>query len=189
MSEAIAVEQAAPAPAERPRPWARARRRETRPTVYSGHQYVAVAAFAVLVALVGPRIGHVSRSNQFLVNLWLVYVIAGIGFYWVFSLAGRFAFCQTFMMALGGYMSAWVTRSGHHGKPFLLGLLSAMLITAFIALVIGLMVHRSSGLYFAIATLAVTTVGTDVFSHWTGFAGRNGVSTAIAPPGCSATRS
>jgi branched-chain amino acid transport system permease protein len=182
VSEATAVEQPTPAAAERPRPWARVRRGGTRPGIYAGHQYVAVAAFTVFVALVGPRIGGVSRSNQFLVNLWLVYVIAGLGFYWIFSLAGRFAFCQTFMMALGGYTSAWVTRSGPHGKPFLLGVLCAMLITAFMAFLIGGLVHRSPGLYFAIATLAVTTVGNDVFAHWSGFAGRNGVTTAIAPP-------
>ena len=181
MSETTAVESPAPAPAPRSRPWSLGRRPGVvRPTIYDGHQYVVVAAFVVFVALVAPHVAT-SRSNQFLVNTWLVYAITGIGFYWIFSLAGRFAFCQTFMMALGGYTSAWVTRTGH-GKPFLLGMVAAIAVTAFIAFLIGVMVYRSQELYFAIATLAVTSIGTDVFSKWNGFAGRNGTTTAIIPP-------
>jgi branched-chain amino acid transport system permease protein len=181
VSEATAVESPTPQPAERGLPWMRGRRQGVeRPAVYSGHQYLVVVAFVVFVALVGPHVGS-SRANQFLVNLWLVYAIAGIGFYWVFALAGRFAFCQTFMMALGGYTSAWVTNSGS-GKPFLLGVLCAILVTALMAFLVGALVHRSQQLYFAIATLAVTSVGADVFSKWKGFAGSNGTTTGISPP-------
>jgi branched-chain amino acid transport system permease protein len=179
VSEATAVE--SPAPADRGRAWGLSRHRGVvRPSTYGGHQFLVVAAFVVLVAFVGPHVAS-SRANQFLVNLWLVYAIAGIGFYWVFALAGRFAFCQTFMMALGGYTSAWVTRSGS-GKPFLLGILSAIVVTSLMAFGVGVLVHRSQQLYFAIATLAVTSVGADVFSKWSGFAGRNGTTTAIIPP-------
>jgi branched-chain amino acid transport system permease protein len=181
VSEAAAVESPAPEPALQGRTGLRGRRQSVvRPEIYAGHQYVVVAAFVLFVALVGPHVGN-SRSNQFLVNLWLVYAIAGIGFYWIFSLAGRFAFCQTFMMALGGYTSAWVTRSGG-GKPFLLGVVCAIAVTALMAFAVGVLVYRSQQLYFAIATLAVTSVGADVFSKWKGFAGPNGTTTAIIPP-------
>jgi branched-chain amino acid transport system permease protein len=84
-------------------------------------------------------------------------------------------------MALGGYTSAWVTRSGG-GKPFLLGVLAALVVTSLMAFAVGILVHRSQELYFAIATLAVTSVGADVFSKWKGFAGSNGTTTAIIPP-------
>jgi branched-chain amino acid transport system permease protein len=179
VSETTAVQ--SPAPANRGRPWVRVRNRGVvRPSTYSGHQFLVVAGFVLLVALVGPHVAS-SRANQFLVNLWLVYGITGIGFYWVFALAGRFAFCQTFMMALGGYTSAWVTRSGG-GKPFLLGVLAALVVTSLMAFGVGILVHRSQELYFAIATLAVTSVGADVFSKWKGFAGSNGTTTAIIPP-------
>jgi len=174
------VEAPVPAADERDSRWTRLGRRTVRPPIYAEHQYLVVIGFVVLVALVAPHIAT-SRSKQFLIDLWLVYAIAGIGFYWVFALAGRFAFCQTFMMTLGGFMSAWVTRSGH-GKPFLLGVASAIAITSLLAFVVGIIARRSQELYFAIATLAVTSIGADVFNHWDAFSGRNGTVTNVASP-------
>jgi len=54
-----------------------------------------------------------------------------VGFYWVFSLAGRFAFTQTFMMSVGAYMTAWWTMRGS-GNSVLSG----------VALASGLLVGR-----------------------------------------------
>ena len=43
-----------------------------------------------------------------------------------------------------------------------------------VALVVGLLVRRSQQFYFAIATLAVTSIGTEVFRNWKAFTGPNG---------------
>lgn len=150
-----------------------------RPPDYRSRHFPAIVVFAAIVALAGPAIAT-SRSNQFLLNLWLVYSIAGLGFYLVFGLAGRFAFCQTFMMALGGYTSAWVTRSGG-GHGFLLGVVSAVMVTALAAAVVGVLVRKAQHFYFAIATFAVTQVGTIVFQQATGFTGANGQAVGIPP--------
>jgi branched-chain amino acid transport system permease protein len=150
-----------------------------RPPDYRNRHFPAIVVFVAVVALAGPAVAT-SRSNQFLVNLWLVYSIAGLGFYLVFGLAGRFAFCQTFMMALGGYTSAWVTRTGG-GHSFLLGVTAAVVVTALAAAVVGVLVRKAQHFYFAIATFAVTQVGTIVFQQATGFTGANGQAVGIPP--------
>lgn len=152
---------------------------EQRPRALQGRQYLGICAFVVLVALVGPLIGS-TRSAQFLVNLWLVYAVAGLGFYWIFGLAGRFAFCQTFMMALGGYVSAFVSRT-LGGEAFLLAIAAGTVAAAVVATVLGLAVRKAQHFYFAIATFAVSQIGTAVFTQATSFTGTNGQAVGIPP--------
>jgi len=150
------------------------------PPIYREHRYATWAFWFVLIAVVSPNLYH-SLSDQLLLNVWLCYAIAGIGFYWVFGLAGRFAFCQTFMMAMGGYTSAYVT--AHLGPSwYLLGLLLAMLACGAIAAIVGTILSRAQDFYFAIGTLAVAEVGTVVLSHTTTFSGPSGNTIGIAAP-------
>jgi branched-chain amino acid transport system permease protein len=151
-----------------------------RPPAYRRYQFVEVAGFIVLVALIAPAV-ITGSANQNLLDLWLAYSIAAVGFYWVFGIAGRFTFCQTFMMLLGGYMSAWVTRE-LGPKYFLLGLVSAVAVTAVAALLVGAATARSRDFYFAIGTLAVTEVGSVVFPLTTRFSGPSGQEIGVSPP-------
>jgi branched-chain amino acid transport system permease protein len=139
--------------------------------------YARLAAFLVLTPLV--VLSQVeSRSVMYLVNLWLVYSVAVVGFYWVFGLAGRFAFCQTFSMALGAYLSAWATREGL--SPWV-GLVVALVGTTLILGLVGMAIARADALYFAVGTIAVLELGLVVFRRWTAFTGRDGTVVGIAP--------
>ncbi len=149
-----------------------------RPGIYRRHHYLTVALFVVATGVLAPMFAE-SRSSQYLVNLWLVYSIAAVGFYWVFGLAGRFAFCQTFMMALGGYMGAWTARSSV-GGGFLVQLVLAMVSRA-VAVVVGLLVRKAQAFYFAIATIAVAEMGRVFFSKAEWFTGLNGTTIGIPP--------
>jgi branched-chain amino acid transport system permease protein len=150
------------------------------PAIYGEHRYLVWAVLVVLIALVVPRLFS-TTPNQYLVDVWLVYALAGLGFYWIFGLAGRFAFCQTFMMALGGYLSDWIT--AHLGADwFVLSMVAAMAATALAALIIGVVLNRSTIFYFAIGTLAVTQVGNVVFNHTTSFSGPNGTVVDVPAP-------
>jgi branched-chain amino acid transport system permease protein len=151
-----------------------------RPPAYAGHQYRSVVVFVAAVALLVPRL-MTSRAAEFSANLWLVYAIAGIGFYWMVGLAGRAAFCQTFMMAFGGYTSAWVTRTWGEAW-FLVGLLAAMAVTWALAVVVGVLVRKAQFFFFAIATMAVTQVGLEVFRKADSFTGPNGTQSGISAP-------
>lgn len=146
--------------------------------IYSRRQYLLLVLFTAVVGLVVPLAVH-SRTGMNLVDLWLVYSVAGIGFYWVFGLTGRFAFCQTFMMALGGYMTAWAAR---HGLPFVICLAAAMVLTGTVAAIVGAALWRTEEFYFAIGTMAITEIGVFVFGRSSGFSGQNGNVTGIPYP-------
>jgi len=152
---------------------------DLRPPSYRKHHMLAIVAFIAVVALVMPHLLG-TRSSRHLGDLWLAYSIAGIGFYWTYAVAGRFAFCQPFMMALGGYTSAYVT--GHQHQPFWFGLLAAVIVVTGVAALIGLALHRAQLFYFAMATFAVTQMGAVAFAKATGFTGPNGLVTGVSPP-------
>jgi branched-chain amino acid transport system permease protein len=152
----------------------------TGPPVYREHRYLTWVVLFAVIAVAAPNL-VTGQADQLSLNVWLAYGIAGVGFYWVFGLAGRFAFCQTFMMAMGGYMSAWITlRLGPNW--FLVGVLGAMAVTGTIAAVIGLILSRAQDFYFAIGTLAVSEVGTVILTHTTSFSGADGSTVGIAAP-------
>ncbi len=152
----------------------------TGPPVYREHRYLTWVVLFAVIAVAAPNL-VTGQADQLSLNVWLAYGIAGVGFYWVFGLAGRFAFCQTFMMAMGGYMSAWITlKLGPNW--FLVGVLGAMAVTGAIAAVIGLILSRAQDFYFAIGTLAVSEVGTVILTHTTSFSGADGSTVGIAAP-------
>ncbi|MDI2127316.1 branched-chain amino acid ABC transporter permease [Yinghuangia seranimata] len=146
-----------------------------RPPAYRRHQYLAVAVFVAVTALTAPRV-VTSAEGSNLLDLWLAYSIAGVGFYWIFGLGGRFAFCQTTMMAVGAYSSAYATG---HGRAFWQSTLIGAAAAAIAAAVIGLALARAQHFAFAIGTLAVSQVGVVVFSRTSDFTGVNGQVTGL----------
>lgn len=146
-------------------------------SVYRRGQYAMLAGS--IAVIVGLSLVVSSSSAVNLLDLWLVYSIAALGFYWIFAFGGRFAFCQTFMMALGGYSAAWLNRNG---VSFAFGVLGAVACTAVAAAVIGVLLWRAENLYFALGTLAVTEIGLVVFGKSNEFTGINGNVTGIGYP-------
>lgn len=155
-------------------------RSELAPQSYRLHHYRTLALSLVAIAVLAPLLAR-GRADAFLVNQWLVYAIAGVGFYWIFGLAGRFAFCQTLMMATGAYVSARVVRElGPASFP--LGIAAGTAAAAVLAGGIGAALRRTKEFYFAIATLAATEVGLLVFERSTGFTGPNGTVAGVDAP-------
>jgi branched-chain amino acid transport system permease protein len=148
-----------------------------RPTIYGGHQYRSVAAVVVLIAILVPLVFN-SLTNTYQADLWLVYSVAAIGFYLVFGMAGRFAFCQPFSMALGAYVAAWMSRQVSNDW---IGLVVAVAITAALMTAVGWAISRAQEFYFAVATLALSEVGLTVFTQWQSFTGPSGDVTDVPP--------
>lgn len=146
------------------------------PLTYQRRHYLTAAAFILAVALVAPLV-FPDTAGLHLVNLWLIYLIAGFGFYFMFGLAGRFAFCQTLLMAIGGYTTAFFAfRYG-----FWAGLGVALGVTVILMTVLGLMLRQVEEFYFAIATLALTNIGIEILQNWTSFAGAGAAQLDIPP--------
>jgi branched-chain amino acid transport system permease protein len=164
---------------------ARSKARDLRPPELRKHQLVAVlvasAAIALGASLIQGPVGLGLLAN------WLTLSMVGVGFYLVFGLGGQFAFSQAAFYGLGAYTSAWVTRqhvaadgvSLVGGRPFLVGLLAAIVISAVVALAFSVLVQRADHFYFAIATLALSYIGTVFFQQSRGFSNGGDVSRVV----------
>lgn len=147
------------------------------PPAQSGHQYRAIVAF-VAVSAASTSLFVPTEFGMSIVNQWLLYSMAAIGFYLVFCVAGRFAFCQTFMMATGAYTAAYVARE----HSFWVGIGAGVLVVVVLAALFGLLVRRTEAFYFAIATLALAELGSAFFKRQTGFTGPSGLATNVPLP-------
>lgn len=122
----------------------------------------ALLTSAVLLALVYLSItGPLDRTYLIgeLISAGCV-ALAVIGLAVVVGGANQFHLGQGFFFGLGAYWAAIAT--GRWGWPPLLGLVSAVVATCALAWVIARILNRVSGLYFAIATLALAVIGTSV---------------------------
>ncbi|HTA08897.1 MAG TPA: branched-chain amino acid ABC transporter permease [Streptosporangiaceae bacterium] len=154
----------------RPTLLARRGHKDVLPDVYRRHDYSSISIFVVIVLAVRTLfVSGLSAQDSY--NLWLIYAIAALGFYLVFGVAGRFAFSQTFMMALGAYLAAWLSKS----VPVWQAMLYSLAISAVVALILAVLLIRTNEFYFGIATLAIAGIGTLVFQNWTAFAGPSGL--------------
>ncbi len=146
---------------------------------YSRRHVATVLVVAALAAMVLPGSAS-TRSDEYLVNLWLVYSLAALGFYWMFCLGGRFAFCQAFFMASGGFVSAAVTQGGE--RPFAAGVAAAVVITALLGAGLGWVLRGCDSFYFAVGTFAFAQIGIVVIQRNPSIGGRFGTQTGLAPP-------
>ena len=169
----VSVKDAAPAtvgPAHRSGP-------APRPPIFRRHPLLQVAVFAAVCILISRQFAG-DDANMHVINTWLVYTIAGAGFYLTFVVAGRFAFCQTFMMTTGGYTAAYLGRD-HGFWPSLLGAVGVVIV---VAAVFALVCARTESFLFAVATLALGQIGAAVYIHWNGFTGPQGLSSNVPAP-------
>lgn len=149
------------------------------PPVYRRHYYLQILVFAGLLGIVGLlwagddyRLGVLTTSMTF--------AIAAVGLYFAYSLGGLFAFSQGAFMGVGAYVSAQVAAE----NGFLLGLLSAIVVTFLVALALGLVLRKARHLYFAIGALGFAEIAVLLFRNWTPLAGegQSGALYAIEPP-------
>lgn len=110
------------------------------------------------------------------VNRILVWGLFGIGFDILFGYTGLLSFGQSAFYGTGGFVAAYLlTRAGF---PYVvLALIIGMVVAAFVGYLIGLLALRSTGIYFAMITVAIAEIFFFVefnpLSAWTG--GENGL--------------
>lgn len=153
------------------------RNEDLRPPTFRRRPLLQIAVF-VVVAVLATRPFVDQPASMHYLNQWLVYAIAGTGFYLMFVVVGRFAFCQTFMMSTGGYVAAYLSRE----SGFLYSLLIAVVVVVVVSGIFALIVARTESFLFAVATLALGQIGATVYIHWNDFTGPNGVSSNVPYP-------
>ena len=137
------------------------------PPVYAAHP-LRFLAIVTVIAVILPFVFGGSAYATDLMNSALIYSILALGFYWCFTLGGRFTFGVFAMYASGAYISVW---AANHLGGFWSGLLVAVLATAALGCLLQLLFARSSLIFFAIVTMAVGALLLIVFREWTSFTG------------------
>ena len=109
-------------------------------------------------------------------DYWLsVAIRIGIGIIAVSGLniltgyCGQLSIGQAGFMAVGAYASAILTGSYH--LPFLVGILSAGIISGLVGMLFGIPSLRVKGFYLAISTIAAQFIIVWIISHWTAVTG------------------
>lgn len=148
----------------------------TRRRVYPGRQFLGVLVTAVAIGVVVPAL-QLEPLDLGMVNLWMVYSIIAIGFYFIFAVAGQFALSQAFMAMVGGYVSAVVSPSA--GVP--VGIVCGIATAGALAAAFALLMRRVTEFYFAIATLGLAEIGTLVIRNWDYVGGVDGTRIGIQP--------
>lgn len=95
------------------------------------------------------------KGLVFLAGILMLQIVFALSFNLIFGLTGLVSFGQAAFFAAGAYASAWL--SGYAPDlPFILTLAFGGLVGALLSVLIGMVaLHRASGIYFAILTLAL----------------------------------
>ncbi len=97
-----------------------------------------------------------------------IYAIAGVGLMLLVGYTGMVSLGHAAFLALGAYAHA---RLMTWGVPFVPSMLSAALLTGLVSMLVGLPILRMTGIYLAIATLALAELAEQVLTHWTSMTG------------------
>ena len=151
-----------------------------RPPAYGEHTFITIAVVLLGLALFfkfghnlpGPGVfGETDRrSAQVIYNEWIFLAAVVTGFYFVFGLAGRFAFSTAAFVGLGAYVSHYVTRTSGHN--WAVGLAAACAAAFVIGLLLSVALRKSEHFYFAVGTLGVGEVLLLVFRRMERLTGR-----------------
>jgi ABC-type branched-subunit amino acid transport system ATPase component/ABC-type branched-subunit amino acid transport system permease subunit len=153
-----------------------------RPPAMRGSPYLWLALFLLVVGMT-RQLGSFGAGDSDLINRWLFYSVLVIGFYFVFGISGQFAFSQAAFAAVGGYTSAWATRTEVFGTgTFWIGILAGVLVACILAATFSFFMRRASEFYLAIATLGLSEIILEVLRRWTDFTGAEGDVTAGIKP-------
>lgn len=119
-----------------------------RPRFALVRQHRVLASMLVLLAL--PWI----IPNQSVAINILIYGLYGVGFNLVFGYMGMLSFGHAAFFGVGAYAAGILI--AHTGAPWWVALPAAVVASAVLALVMGLLAIRTRGIYFAMVTLALS---------------------------------
>jgi ABC-type branched-subunit amino acid transport system ATPase component/ABC-type branched-subunit amino acid transport system permease subunit len=160
----------------------RSRRSIPRPPAMRGSPYLWLALFLLVVGLV-RQFSSIGLGDADLINRWLFYSVLVVGFYFVFGVSGQFAFSQAAFAAVGGYTSAWATRTEAFGSDsFWVGVIAGVVVACILAALFSILMRRASEFYLAIATLGLSEIILEILRKWVDFSGAAGDTTGGIKP-------
>lgn len=126
----------------------------TKPTL----SWISVIVAVFIGVMITYLAGLVTAYTQNIMMNIAINIILSVGLNLVVGYAGQFSLGHAGFMAIGAYSAAIVTQKVTDPMGFWAGLLVGILLTAVIALIVGLPTLRLRGDYLAIATLGVSEI-------------------------------
>jgi branched-chain amino acid transport system permease protein len=123
---------------------------------------LVVGSLGIVVWALLPHI--LSRYMTDLLVFTAIYTIAGIGVGLLLGQCGIVNLGQATFYGIGAYSCAYITVE--LGYPSIAGFIVGALISMTIALVVGWPVLRLTGYFLALATLALSIIGSSLFYEW-----------------------
>ena len=130
--------------------------------VQSNRRRTAVTAVGVLLLATTPFVTTAYVTE--IVFFGLVYVLLGVSWNLLAGYAGQISLGHAAFFGIGAFVAAWTTTPGRAGFPEAIqlpvvgALLAGALAAALLSLVVGPIIFRLSGHYFAIGTLALAAI-------------------------------
>ncbi len=135
------------------------------------NRYIKYILFGVVLALLPllQQMGIIKSSTVTIFGTILFYAIVAIGLNVLLGYSGLISLGTAGFMGLGAYLSAYLTDDLK--LPFLVSLIISIVVPLLIGLLIGLVSLRISGMYLAIATLAVAEIFKKIFIEFDNITG------------------
>lgn len=130
-----------------------------------------LGGFLLFAGFATPAV--LSSYDLGLLSLALMYGMAAMAQTFLTGTANQASLGNSAFLLIGAYGSASLSSDAH--LPFLLAALLSILIATFVGIVVGLPTLRISGLYLAVATIALVFVVQEILTGWDSVVGRNGV--------------
>lgn len=129
------------------------------------HPLVILAVvFAVM-----PWVMTAAGSTMSLATQVVIYTLYGIAYNLLLGYTGMVSFGSSMFFGMASYGSALFAI--HVSQNVVLSIVAGTLFAALLGLLVGALVLRRKGLYFALLTLAFTQLFYEICFHWTGFTG------------------
>lgn len=135
------------------------------------HRHFKYILLGVLMALMPTLqgMGILSSSTIVVFGTVLFYAIVALGLNVLLGYSGLISLGTAGFMGVGAYITSYITADMN--LPFIVSVAVSIIVPLVIGLVIGLISLRISGMYLAIATLAVSEIFRRVFVEFDGFTG------------------
>lgn len=121
----------------------------------------------LLLWLVAPH--YLPRHMVDLLVFSAIYALGGLGVAMLLGQCGIVNLAQSLFYGIGAYATA--NFAIHFGLPAPAGIIAGAVLSGALALIIGWPILRLSGFFLALATLALSLIGTVLFFEWDGLTG------------------
>ena len=120
---------------------------------------LVMPVLCILFALIVPL--STNRYQITVVNTALIYYLGALGISVMMGMCGQMTFASISFIGIGAYAATQFSKT--LGMPTLLALFAAVVFTALVSLIIGLLLLRLSGGYFTFATMGLVNICASLF--------------------------